>query len=528
MANITKEPLGFEDFSFHDPGGAATAQTFPRTSSTGGPAVSIRKISAQDIPLRDASRFGVGRTPFEQLADNAAAKNVELALAEVSRTKEDLLNFESNGGIPGTGISAGDAAINDTVFTSLVTELLNGRYRGIFFPNIFEFPVATFIINRPNVTLTGVPGGGMKAHANFPAAGTLLQAVDCSSLRIHQMRFDHLPSAVGGSQCLSIDPLTGNINDIVLSRVSTSEAFTGVNINTAGTNRDVSNVWILDSTLNCDANPLSVLDFSRVNVGGCVFQSISGGNVLFTSSGGAHPLSGLRLYDNFVGAGGASSLQVLINRTGTFTPSIHKDIIVSRTQISNGHLQLNGVNEFTTNENTLFNGSIHANLPAGNAANIAFIRDRINAGQIAASSCIFINGAGTTLSGFEVSGGFFFNADHHGVNIDMNNGVARYGRIHHNHVIDCSRENAGTDYSGIILKDGAAKGVQYTLIDWNQIISQSAPKHKWGVEEQGALTCNRNHIQWNQVRGWVTAAVVKNGANSTAVNNFDEGTAVAP
>ena len=527
MGAVTKEKIGKEDFDFHNPAVPGGAQSFNRTGSTGAP-VPITKISAQDIPLRDVSRFGVGRTPLEQLPDDAANKNVELAIAEIARTKEDMLNFESNGGIPGTGISAGDAAINGTVFDSLVTELLNGRYRGIFFPNIFEFATARFIINRPNVTLTAVPGGGMKAHANFAAAGTLLQTVDCSSLRIIQMRFDHLASAVGGSKCLSIDALNGNINDIVLSRVATSEAATGVEINTTGTNRDVSNVWVLDSTLNCDANPLAINDFSRVNIGGTVFQSISGGSVLFLSSGGTHPLSGLRLYDNFVGAGGASNLQVLIQRNGAFTPSLHKDIIVSRTQISNGLLQLNGVNEFTTNENQLFNGYILASLDMANAANIAFIRDRVNAGALAASSCIYINGAGTTLAGFEVSGGFFYNADHHGVRVSMNNGVARYGRIHHNHVLDCSRENAGTDYSGIMLEDGGAKGVQYTLVDWNQIISQSAPKHKWGVEEQGAATCNRNHIQWNQVRGWVTAAVVKNGANSTALNNFDEGTAVAP
>lgn len=508
----TREKIGKEDFDFHNPANGTAAQTFNRTTSTGG-TTPITKISAQDIPLRDAVTVAGALTPFEALADTAAAKNVELALADVRRNISTYKNFEYYGG--STVNDAATAIKNTEVFQKIVTDIIaEGREgAGIYFPGrIYRFKESggsmPTINGVSNVTLVGAGFGTLlQRETSANTALNLFTFIDCPGLRIVDIGIDR--NGIVGF---------GNAVHITNSAVA-----------------EIGNLYILNTRIvggasNVSISPAAASSATHVWISGNFFDQASAANVSLQSSQSVHVLSnnygvtGTGLSITSSGGGGAVLGDIEINgnvhlgtnsdinimRIGVWA-AIHKGVTISNNKMTAGDILVQGVDDVGMFTNNLYSGRISVILDMATSKNLRILDNNVNG---AVGNGIAVTGISCTLTGFQIHGGTVSNATQRGILLQFNGAVARGGTIKGVSVIDCSRQDGGvgTDFSGIVLDPAgsAIGGVQDSIIEGNIIrcYSVTAPSgnmHNYAVEEVAGGASNRNMIGPNFTKGYIQA-----------------------
>ena len=160
----TRKYLGKEDITFHDPATGTAAQSFTRSASDPLAAdVNVTKVSALDIPLRDAVVVAGAATPFEGLADTQAAKNVETALADIRKNIPHYRNVEHYGMVQGDNSNA-VAEKNTAVWNKIIADIgATGLSDGIFFPGgawYFKDTAGTEVLSGAGLSNIKVVGTG--------------------------------------------------------------------------------------------------------------------------------------------------------------------------------------------------------------------------------------------------------------------------------------------------------------------------------------------------------------------------------
>lgn len=515
--------ISAEDLARHDPASGSTTQTFNRTSRANSAATVARtRLNASHVPLLDAALVPGARTPFDVLADTLAAKQVEAALLEVTKHQTAYKNFEKYGGIPGTGISAGDAVINTQIWNKILVDIAaEGRTQpGILFPHTYEFmetggamPTITAV---PNITLVGAGvAAGMRRNAGASTALHLLDAIDCPGFVATNMLFDRNGTAgVGVAVRLSAnaEQETGNVYIISCDiRGGSQNLQAGVSASPL----TFTNYWISGNRFGeASSQNVAIAGGQGGHITGNEF-SVAGTGLSLTSTGGNVYLADTEIVGNVLRASGQD---ISVVRSGAFSSARHRGLTLRGNKLLAGSILMQGINQPEIASSVLSGGSIIVFLDMANADSLKLLDNDIAA---AATSGLNVVGVGSTLTGFDIRGGTIRNCTQRGILISFAAAVARAGRITGVSVIDCSRHDSdATDFSGITLLPGdAAGGVQDTVIDNNVIrcysaTSVNANKHAYGVEEVAGGQNNRNMIGRNFIKGYVTADVLLSGAAS--------------
>lgn len=512
------------DIAWHVPGTDGTAETnFNRTNSSGGSSAKT-KVSAQCVPLLDAPIVSGARTPFESLVDSAAAKTVELALADIRKNIPHYKNFDHYGG--STTNDAATAVRNTQVFQKIVTDILaeNRTGSGIFFPGFrYYFKESAGAMPTMNgvakPTLVGAGFGSvLLRETSASTALNLFNFIDCNGLRLADLGIDRDGTAGLGNAVNITNNAEQEVGDIYFLNTSIVGGLSNVSVVLAGPSL-ATNVWLSGNFFNNSSGAnVSLQSCQRVHVLSNNF-GLTGNGLSVTSNGGSTVLGDIEI-DGNVHLGANSDINV--TRTGVWN-AIHKGLTISNNKLTAGDIIVQGVDDVGLFTNNLYSGRISITFDMLTSKNLRLIDNNVNG---AVGSGITVTGATCTLTGYQIRGGTISNATQRGILLTFSGAPIRGGTISGVSIIDCSRQDGGvgTDFSGICLDapGGGAAGVLDSIIEGNiircySVTAPSGNKHAYGVEEVAGGASDRNMIGPNFIKGYVTADVLLSGANSVDV-----------
>lgn len=522
MPNVTMGLRGKEDISWHDPASGTTPQTFTRPNSNPALAdVAVTKPSAADLPLLDAPVISGAATPFEMLADTQAAKNVETALALVRKNMDMKKNFESYGGVPGTGVSDAVAQKNTDVFNQIVADLAaETRYNGILFPGTayrFKDTGGTAILTLDAMPITLIGAGSqalLQAQPSSTAGFPLLKVIDGTGFRLVDLKLDRNGA---GADSLRMEVSATPLQDVKLLNCNFTNGLRNVQIVGGGTTAE-KDFWIAQ----CFFANSSTLNLSLVNISGTHILdntfSGTGTGLQHLGSGVSNAMRDVLIQGNlFSGA----SQAIDVTRLDIYSATNHRGVRIILNTVLTGNIGVVGMNHVLAMANTLYAGRVSINFDMATAQRLQLLFNQV---QGATLPGIEVVGTNTTLEGFEIIGGSVRDCNQEGIKIDFAGAPAKWGRIENVLVHNCSREDTGaTDYTAILLNaPDAAGGVQETMVQNNVIRSTSVTAgnsnmHKYGVEEKAGGVSDKNFIGPNFIKGYTTADVLISGANSVDV-----------
>lgn len=526
MPNVTMGLRGKEDLSRHDPASGTGVQTFTRPNSNPSLAdVVVTKVSAADIPLLDAAVVAGGATPFEALVDTQAAKNAETALALIRKNAPFYKNFETYGGVPGTGLSDGIALKNTEVFNKILTDLASeapARYNGIYFPGAaysFKDFAGTAILTMDTMPVTLLGAGSQTqliAQASSTAAFPLLKVIDGNGVRLVDIKFD--ATAATRNACDFIVSATP-VQDVKILNCFFSNGNYNLRFIGGGTTAE-KDAWIAGCRFSQSTTyNLAVENVSGTHVLDNTFEG-TGLGLIHQASGGANAMRDVLIQGNvFAGA----NQGIFVNRTGTYSAANHKGIRVILNQITAADITIVGMNHVLCQTNTMYAGGITVSFSDGmvTAQRCQVFGNHV-IGRIGPG--IVVAGVNVTVEGFEIVGGSVRDCTQEGIRITCAGAPAKWGRITEVLVHNCSRQDSSaTDYTAILLEaPNAGGGVQETIVSNNIIRSTSVTgvnsnMHKYGVEEQAGGVSNKNMIGPNFIQGYTTADVITSGVASLDV-----------
>lgn len=507
----------------HDPASGSAAQTFNRTTSTGG-TTPITKMSAAAVTVRDAAIVTGANTPFDEITDSIAAKTVEACLADIRKNTGELKNFDHYGGIAGAGISAANAAKNTEVLAQIVSDITaDGQVNGIFFPGS-QYEFMEFggnmprIASRPNIRFVGTGAGTIfQRNTNGTTNQDLMTFVDCPQAQIADIWFERAGTTGTGSCLRFSGSATTDIGNIKVLSCYFGGGAGQIVMQNAAANGIISTYWITNCTFGTpSANSISVVEGAYGHILANDFLG-GGAGISVTSAGGANSrLLDSEIVGNIFRTAGQT---ITVTRSGVYNASNHRGLTVRGNKITSGNMAITGVEEVEVLENKVYAGQITVICDMATATNPRIIG---NTAKGATGAGIQLIGVNSTINGFEVSGNHVQNATQQGILIAPATTPARCGVISNNRVIDCSRENSGvTDYSGIYLfGPDAGGGVIDSIVEHNVIrcfsFTAGGNGHDFGVDEQGGVS-NRNMVGPNFIKGYISADVRVSGAGSLDV-----------
>lgn len=495
MATGTRGLIGKEDISFHDPASGTTAQTFNRTTSTGG-TTPITKISAQEIPLRDAVVVTGAATPFNNLADTQAAKTVELALADIRKNIPHYRNVEHYGMVPGDSTLA-VAQKNRDVWNQIITDIsASTRGDGIFFPVglwYVDVGAAQPILSASILSDTTVVGcglGSVISAINGTSATNVIQFLNSSNIRIADLAVNKITTSganifVGGTNRA--------ISQVRVFNVQTTNGENGIQIDGGGFHSN--GVWVENCYPNSDKLGVWVRDFANVNINGNLTSKSSGSDGGFRVDDGTYAggwIGGVTMRDNRLT--GTSVQTIAFSRTATYDANLHQILNISGNKVSVGDVNIVGMNVVDLSHNELQDGGIYYN--TSGMPSVRNFRSLYNYSNGATGSAFEWDITNCTVDDFEIVGGRYYGAQLHGIYIHAaTTSVVDGGRIYETHVRDCGQAVTNT-YNGIYATLGAGCTGSYWMVGPVFIRSLAAPPvHKYGIETSGAGT-------WANCKRW--------------------------
>jgi hypothetical protein len=517
----TRKYLGKEDITFHDPASGTAAQTFARPASNpSDPDVDVTKLSAQDIPLRDAVVVTGAATPFEALADTQVAKNVETALADIRKNIPHYRNVEHYGMVPNDS-TASVAEKNRAVWNQIISDLSNaGVGDGIFVPSFYyvkDDGTGGEILDGnglPNITLTGAgPGSSLIGQAASTAGYPLLRWDDGYGLRISDITLNRNGA---GAECFRMASSATQLNSVRLLGCQFSSGSTNVLIDGSGLTTD-TDFWISRCIFGNAAS-------YNINIDGCSDTHITdntftgtGIGVVHSGTGAANAMRNVLIQGNILKTAG---MDILVSRSGVYTAANHKGVSIIDNRLEQGQVAVINMNRVLCQLNKLYAGGIQITFNTMTTAQgLQLIANEITGRT---GSGISITGASTTIEGFEILGGSISNCTQSGILVQTSGAPAKWGRIQGVGIFNCSREDAATEYSGIHFNPAdAAGGVMESVVVDNVIRCTAATAGGnlplYGVQEAAGGVSNKNMIGPNFIQGYSTADVLISGAASLDV-----------
>lgn len=494
MATGTRGLIGKEDFSFHDPATGTAAQTFNRTTSTGG-TTPITKISAQDLPLLDAVVVTGAATPFESLADTQATKTVELALKDIRKNIPHYRNVEHYGMVPNDPTS-GVAQRNRLVWNEIISDIsASSRGDGIFFPCgtwYVDIAAAQPILSCnliSDVTVVGSGLGSIVSAIAGTSATDVFYFTNGSNIRIADLAAvkddnSHASIFVGSTAVA--------ISQIRVMNVETSNGAHGVRLDGGGYHCTAA--WVENCFPNADTLGVYVSDFANVNINGNLTSKSAGSIGGFRVDDGSYAngyIGGITMRDNqFTGT---TDQTIAFSRTTTYDANLHQGLNISGNKVGVGNINIVGMNVVDLSKNELYDGGFYYNTSGmSSVRNFRSLFNYSNSSTISAFEWDITN---CTVDDFEIVGGRYYGAQLHGIYIHaVTTSVVDGGRIYGVQVRDCSQDTTNL-YNGIYATLGAGCTGSYWQVGPVFIRSTAALKHKYGIETAGAGT-------WANCKRW--------------------------
>lgn len=530
---ITKELLGLEDISRHDPASGSARQTLVRTGTD------VTKLAAQDVPLLDAVYVSGAQSPYEALADTQATKNVEIALRTLRLySPSQLYNLEHFGATRGA-VSAATAVKNTEVWNAIISEISTAGRGGIFVPpGQWQFdplvPGNTMLDmdTVPEIEVVGVPGQSLIQARDSTQVGALMKWKDTSGVTLRGLEFDKQGTA--GGECVLFEGTGGGspfqMQYIVIQNCRTNKGVHGFALD--GLGGHAQHYWISQCII-VDASSIGVRcnDISDGHLLNNLFSvssaSFLNGILLQTDTAAGGRIGGTEAIGNTFSGSSAQLFRVQRNSGCAYDATLHARIRIAGNNMAVGDIEVYDLTVVETSFNRVNSGAIlYAcnNVSGQTTAEDFRAHGNVVTGAATGNNCLAVTMSGVTLSDFEIVGGKYQSARQHGILFSATGAVMTAGRVLGARVLNCSTQTTNT-YSGITISPGDAAGGVTKSIFGDCIIQgptgAGTPKHKYGFESiAGGATANvKLHDMMKE--GYGTNPSLLTGC--AEVNNYDLG-----